>query len=211
MPKRRGKVAHLGGHPAKHYGRPAMFCGLPALDKFLKSEPSEAMLDFIEQALVNTDIRVREEKPVSPAFIFASLLWPLVQHRSIQIQSDKVSTSQALQIASSEIFAAQVQTIAVPRRFSQIAKNIWTMQPRFSNTRGKQPQRLFNHPNFRAAYDFFCIQSMVGLTTHQLCQWWTDFQLQQPAAETTQTAPKRAPGHRPRRRRKPRNQTNASN
>jgi hypothetical protein len=27
MPKRRGKVAHLGG-------RPAMFCGLPALDKF---------------------------------------------------------------------------------------------------------------------------------------------------------------------------------
>jgi hypothetical protein len=34
MPKRRGKVAHLGGHLAKHYGRHAMFCGLLALDKF---------------------------------------------------------------------------------------------------------------------------------------------------------------------------------
>jgi hypothetical protein len=34
MPKRTGKVAHLGHHPAKHYGRPAMFYGLPALDKF---------------------------------------------------------------------------------------------------------------------------------------------------------------------------------
>jgi hypothetical protein len=34
MPKRRGKVAHLGGHPAKHYDWLAMFCGLPALDKF---------------------------------------------------------------------------------------------------------------------------------------------------------------------------------
>jgi hypothetical protein len=32
--KKRGKVAHLGGRPAKHYGRPTMFCGLPALDKF---------------------------------------------------------------------------------------------------------------------------------------------------------------------------------
>jgi hypothetical protein len=34
MSKRRGKVAHLGGRLAKHYGRPAMFYGLLALDKF---------------------------------------------------------------------------------------------------------------------------------------------------------------------------------
>jgi hypothetical protein len=34
MPKRRGKLAHLGGHLAEHFGRPAMFCGLLALDKF---------------------------------------------------------------------------------------------------------------------------------------------------------------------------------
>jgi hypothetical protein len=27
-------VAHLGGRLTKHYGWPAMFCGLPALDKF---------------------------------------------------------------------------------------------------------------------------------------------------------------------------------
>jgi hypothetical protein len=34
MPKTRGKVAHLGGRLAKHYGQPAFFCGLLALDKF---------------------------------------------------------------------------------------------------------------------------------------------------------------------------------
>ena len=181
----------------------------PALDKYLKSEPSEAMLDFIEQALVNTDIRVQEGKPVSPAFIFASLLWPLVHQRAIQIQSEKLGTMPALMSASSEVFAEQTHTIAVPRRFSQISKNIWTMQPRFSNIRGKQPQRLLSHPNFRAAYDFFCIQSQVGLTTHQLCQWWTDFQLQ-PENQVGQTSPQRKPGHRPRRRRKPRKQANVS-
>lgn len=182
----------------------------PDLDAYLKSEPTEAMLDFIEQALVNTDIRVQQDKPVSPAFIFASLLWPLVHQRAIQLQSDKVGSSPALLSASSEVFAQQVQTIAVPRRFSQISKNIWTMQPRFANTRGKQPQRLLNHPNFRAAYDFFCIQSMVGLTPHQLCQWWTDIQTEQTAVEPQQQAPQRKPGHRPRRRRKPRNSNNAS-
>ncbi len=169
----------------------------PKLDRYLKSEPSESILDFIEQALVNTDLRVQENKPVSPAFIFACLLWPLVHQRAIQLQAEKISTMPALQTAGSEIFAEQVNTIAVPRRFSQIARNIWNMQPRFSNTRGKQPLRLLNHPNFRAGYDFFCIQSMVGLTTHQLCQWWTDFQKQ----HAPRTEKPRNKGHRPRRHR----------
>ena len=179
----------------------------PQLDKYLNSEPSEAMLDFIDQALVNTDLRVHENKPVSPAFIFAALLWPLVHQRAIQIQSAKVGTLPALQGAASEVFAVQVRTIAVPRRFSLIAKTIWTLQPRFSNTRGKQPLRLFKHPNFRAAYDFFCIQSMVGLTSHQLCQWWTEFQLN---PELEQTPAPRKSRHRPRRRRrKPRSNPDA--
>jgi hypothetical protein len=32
--KHKRKMAHLGALPAKHYGQPTMFCGLPALDKF---------------------------------------------------------------------------------------------------------------------------------------------------------------------------------
>jgi hypothetical protein len=35
MPKSKGKLAHLGGRPAKPHGRPAMSYGLPALVKFL--------------------------------------------------------------------------------------------------------------------------------------------------------------------------------
>ena len=181
----------------------------PALEKYLNQDPSEVMLDFIEQALVNTDERVREDKPVSPAFIFAALLWPLVHQRAIQLQSEQISTIPALHNAGSEIFQRQVQTIAVPRRFSQIAKNIWSMQPRFSNTRGQQPLRLLNHPNFRAGYDFFCIQSMVGLATHQLCQWWTRFQEEQEQAAPEQKKARRG-GHRPRRRRRPRNRSQSS-
>jgi len=171
----------------------------PALDQHLKLEPAEAMLDFIEQALVNTDTRIEHNKPVSPAFIFAALLWPLVHQKAIQLQAEKISTLPALQIAGSEIFSQQVKTIAVPKRFSQIAKNIWSMQPRFQNTRGKQPNRLVNHPNFRAGYDFFCIQSMVGLTTFQLCEWWTQFQIDNPPLKPVH----RKPGHRPRRHRNP--------
>jgi hypothetical protein len=35
MPKRIGKLAHLGGRPTKPHGQSAMSCGLPALVKFL--------------------------------------------------------------------------------------------------------------------------------------------------------------------------------
>ena len=175
----------------------------PALDLHLQSEPAEAMLDFIEQALVNTDLRIAEDKPVSPAFFFAALLWPLVHQKAIQLQSEKLGTLPALISAGNEIFCEQIKTISVPRRFSQIAKNIWSMQPRFCNTNGKQPLRLLHHPNFRAAYDFFCIQSMVGLTTHQLCEWWTQFQIDTPVEPAA-----RPIGHRPRRHRKPRQSQN---
>ena len=173
----------------------------PSLDRYLRSDPSEVMLDFIEQALVNTDKRVREDKPVSPAFIFAALLWPLVHQRAIQLQSKEMGTIPALQSAGSEIFADQVRRIAVPRRFSLIAKTIWNLQPRFTNTRGKQPLRLMAHPNFRAAYDFFCIQSMVGLTPHKLCEWWTLFQEDNPQIAAARKPASQKP--RRRRRRKP--------
>ena len=172
----------------------------PALERHLLSEPDEAMLDFIEQALVNTDTRIHENKPVSPAFIFAALLWPLVLQRANKLQADKVSVIPSLQIAGAEVFAQQVKTIAVPKRFSLISKNIWSLQPRFENTNGKQPQRLLSHPSFRAAYDFFCIQSMVGLTSAQLCEWWTQIQIEHPPQPPEQ----RKPGHRPRRHRGPR-------
>jgi hypothetical protein len=35
MPKRRRKLVHLGGRSAKPHGQPTMYCGLPALVKFL--------------------------------------------------------------------------------------------------------------------------------------------------------------------------------
>ena len=82
----------------------------------------------------------------------------------------------ALSEAGSEIFAEQIKSVSIPRRYSQLAKDIWTSQPRFQRTKGKYPQRLIGYPSFRAAYDFMCIQSMVGLVPKNICDWWTDYQ-----------------------------------
>ena len=170
----------------------------PALDELLRKEPAEAMLDFIDQALVNTDTRVSTDQHVSPAFIFSVLLWPVVHQQASALESGQLKMIPALYQAGSEVMGRQVKHIAIPRRFSQMARDIWCAQPKFERTKGKQPNRLAAHPWFRAAYDFMCIQSMVGLVPANLCRWWTDFQQAHPVREKHHTK------HEPRRKRQPR-------
>ena len=45
---------------------------LPLLDVILEQPLGER---FVEQALTNTDRRIREGKSISPGFLFAALLW----------------------------------------------------------------------------------------------------------------------------------------
>ena len=149
---------------------------VPALDEWLRDDPNESMLDFIDLALVNTDNRVNTEQPVSPGFIFAVLLWPVVHAEASRLQSDRQKMIPALAQVGETVMKRQIRHISIPRRFSQMARDIWTSQPRFHRTQGKQPQRLLAFPVFRAAYDFMCIQAMVGLIPHKLCRFWTEYQ-----------------------------------
>jgi poly(A) polymerase len=158
----------------------------PALDELLRQEPSEAMLDFIDLGLVNTDSRINSNTHVSPAFIFAILLWPVVHQQAMQLQSDKLKIVPALLQAGSEVMSRQLQHISIPRRFSQMTRDIWTSQPKFQRTQGKNPARLLGHPSFRAAYDFMCIQSRVSLIPGNLAKWWTDYQIENPPPKHNQ-------------------------
>ena len=172
---------------------------VPALDEWLQDEPSESMLDFLDQALTNTDNRVNTGQPVSPGFIFAVLLWPVVHQQASRMQSDRQKMIPALVQVGESVMKRQVRHVSIPRRFSQMARDIWSSQPRFHRTQGKQPLRLLGFPVFRAAYDFMCIQTMVGLLPHKLCHWWTEFQKNHPAGADQRHKERRS---RPRRRRR---------
>lgn len=173
----------------------------PALDELLRNEPNEAMLDFVDQGLVNTDARINNSQHVSPAFIFAILLWPVVHQQAMNLQTETLKIIPALFQAGSDVMSRQLKHISIPRRFSQMARDIWTTQPKFQRTQGKQPARLLAQPCFRAAYDFMCIQSMVSLVPGNLCAWWTEYQKnnQVPAASNPV---RKAPGGSRRRRKR---------
>ena len=124
---------------------------------------------------------------------------PVVHQQANRLQSDRRKMIGALAQTGETVIKRQVRHISIPRRFSQMARDIWTAQPRFHRTQGKQPLRLLAFPVFRAAYDFMCIQAMVGLFPHKLSHWWTDFQLKNQVEHRQERKPAKRPRRRPRR------------
>ncbi len=108
----------------------------------------------------------------------------------------------ALAAAGEEAIAAQARKVALHRRFSTIAKEIWCMQPRFRKRRGQRALRLINERRFRAAYDFLLLRVDEEPELAELAQWWTDVQAVE--ADDRASMVQSAPGGGGKRRRRPR-------
>lgn len=137
------------------------------------------VLPLIEAALHSTEQRVREDKPISPAFLFACLLWFPVRKRQQEFQEQGLPPMQALSAASEQLFSQLVSRVAVPRRFSGMTNEIWHMQHRFLQRRGKRPLRLLEHKRYRAAWDFLELRCAIGDEESGLANWWQDFSASQ--------------------------------
>jgi poly(A) polymerase len=158
----------------RHYN---LFCQLfPATEEALAHEDHEFPIMFVNRGLANTDTRLQTQQPVTPAFLFAVLLWEPVRRRAETYEAKGVYSSQAIQDASLEVLAEQARRVSIPKRFSYPMRDIWHMQPRFLQRNGKRPQRLMTHPRFRAAYDFLLLRAESGEVEQELADWWTRFQ-----------------------------------
>ena len=151
----------------------------PMTDENLSHQEHEFPLTLVLKGLENTDQRLATGKPVTPAFLFAVLLWEPVRHRAEKLQATGMTNYAAIQQAASDVLQRQVTYVAIPRRFSTPMREIWTLQSRFAYTRGKRPGRLLSHPRFRAAYDFLLLRAASGEADPAQADWWTRFQEQQ--------------------------------
>ena len=129
-----------------------------------------------ESTLANTDARVREDKPVTPAFLFAALLWEPVRSLAQDAIDDGADPALAWQNAAAHVLHQQAQRVAIPRRFALVIEEIWAMQPRFAQRTRKRAFRLLEHPRFRAAYDFLVLRAEESAELTELAQWWTEAQ-----------------------------------
>ena len=146
---------------------------LPLLDVILEQPLGER---FVMLALKNTDARIRGEKGVSPAFLFATLLWHEVLAAWKSIEVGGLPAIPALFKAMDQVMQAQAEKLAIPRRFGGDMKDIWALQPRFDQRSGRRPYRLLELPRFRAGYDFLLLRCESGELDMEIGEWWTKFQ-----------------------------------
>jgi poly(A) polymerase len=144
---------------------------LPLLDVVLEQPRGER---FVELALERTDARVRSGKSVSPSFLFAALLWQLVETRWQQLRAAGEHTIPALMQAADSVLEEQTEKMAIQRRFTADMREIWFMQPRFERRVPKAIWRMLEQPRFRAACDFLQLRAAAGEFDSVLAQWWMD-------------------------------------
>jgi poly(A) polymerase len=196
----------LSGHarPTLHWLREeGLHHGLlPLLDVIFEQPMGER---FVNLALEQTDERVRARKPVSPAFLFAALLWHEVL-AAWKLGRDNASPIPALHQAMDQVLDIQTDMLAIPRRYTSIMKEVWALQPQLEQRSGKRPFGVLAQERFRAGYDFLVLRALSGEVSKELADWWERFQRASSAEQHAMLlAPEpgeRAPRRRRRRRRK---------
>lgn len=187
----------------------------PLVDQVLEQNSAPYLYPFIKQALQNTDTRVNSEQRVTPAFLFAAMLWyPLQQQLKQLNETAQLTPQDAFFAVMSEIMSEQQGSIAIPKRFQGVMKDILILQDKLSRREGKKAYKTFEHPKFRAGYDFLLLRAEIESNgsnelseLQELARWWTDFQNNPP--ETRELMIKAAAANRsgvkrsPRKKRKP--------
>ena len=157
---------------------------------------------FVMLALQRTDERVRDDKPVSPGFLFAALLWHEVLAAWRAGEAAGKSTMLALFEAIDQVIEEQSGNLSIPRRFTTDMREIWVLQARLLNRSGRRPFALLANPRFRAAYDFLLLRCESGELDMEIGQWWERFQHAGEDERKNMLVPGSS-GRRRRRRRKP--------
>ena len=202
----------LTGHGARSFEvlrrRGLLAALLPAVDAYFRSHPGSLVERLLIQGLENTDDRVLADKPVSPTFLFALLLYGPIAGIIEAAPPERWHELATILAACDRATRDAQARISIPKRFSLGVREMFALQPRLEHPRGRRALRLLEHPRFRAGYDLLLLRAAHGLAPAEMAQWWTQLQ-EAPAEERgrmadalTSAAPGAAPGGRRRRRRR---------
>ncbi|SOU00098.1 polynucleotide adenylyltransferase [Xanthomonas arboricola pv. fragariae] len=142
----------------------------------LRSNRSGALRAMVLEGLRNTDARVANDEPVSPAFLFALLLWPAFCRTLMGLQAQGVQPEDAQRRAADRVTLHQLERVALPRRFSLPMQEIWLLQTRFSSRQRKRVFHTLSHPRFRAAFDFLVLRQFASADHAADVEFWREAQ-----------------------------------
>lgn len=149
---------------------------LPESAAAMTANRSGALRRMLLEGLRNTDARVAADEPVSPAFLFALLLWPAYCRALMALQTEGVHAAEAQRRAADRVTVHQLTTVALPRRFSLPMQEIWLLQSRFPLRQRKRVVRTLSHPRFRAAFDFLALRQIASDDHAEDVAFWREAQ-----------------------------------
>jgi len=134
---------------------------------------------FVKAALLDTDRRVGEGKPVAPSFLLACVLWADVRKGwSRRTESaERQPSFPALQDAIDQVFSERIGDVSGGGRLASDMREIWMMQPRFEKRVGQSAFGLVDQPRFRAGFDFMRLRADIGEVDDLLADWWQEFSM----------------------------------
>lgn len=163
----------------------------PATENSLAVEEEGFPRLLLIKALENSDNRLHDGKTVTAYFLFSAFLWEPLQMCVKEKMAQGLNEYIALQEAANEVIAKQVKRTALPRHITMAMREVWSLQPKFYNRYGSKPERLLNHPRFRAAYDFLLLRAETGNADTALAKWWEHYQFANEAEKKKMTEPMR--------------------
>jgi poly(A) polymerase len=151
---------------------------LPAVERYLARHPDSLVEKLLVQGLVNTDARVTEDKPVTPVFLLALLLYgPIAEHIERQPPQHWHEVGAILAACDAALREAHAR-VTIPKRIAFGVRDMFALQPRLEHPRGRRALALLEQPRFRAAYDLLLLRAEQGLASPAIAEWWTRLQEQ---------------------------------
>jgi poly(A) polymerase len=170
----------LTGHGRKSYDtlrkRGLLVTLLPSVDRYFNQHPGSIVESLLLRGLENTDARVIADKPVTPTFLFALLLYGPIAGFIESAPPERWHDLSTI-LDACDRAAREVQShVTLPKRFSLGMREMFALQPRLEHPRGRRALRVLEHPRFRAAYDLLLLRAEFALASREIVEWWTRIQ-----------------------------------
>lgn len=175
----------LTGHGAESFrvlrARKLFAALFPAVDRYIDEHPGSLVEALLVQGLRNTDQRIEDDKPVTPTFLFALLLYGPIAAIIEALPAERWHDTHSILNACDQALREAQQRVSIPRRIALGVREMYALQPRLEGPRGRRALRLLEQPRFRAAYDMLMLRAAQGLASPEVAQWWTTLQAATPS------------------------------
>jgi poly(A) polymerase len=149
---------------------------LPSVERYLTAHAGNLVEQLLLQGLRNTDSRVLADKPVTPTFLFALLLYGPIAQYIESLPPQRWHEASAIVECCDRALREASRRVTIPRRVAFGVREMYALQPRLEQPRGKRALRLLEQPRFRAGYDLLALRARFGLASAEIVAWWTALQ-----------------------------------